>query len=269
VTTTLATTIDYRHDTGPFDIIGDVHGCCDELEELLAHLGWRIELRGQGDKRRADIITPGPHRIIFVGDLVDRGPRSPDVLRIVMALVESGRAHCVPGNHDDKFIRWLKGNPVKLTHGLEATTEQMATEPQSFHKSVLQFLTQLPAYLRLDGSNLIVAHAGITADLIGHTSERSRRFCLYGDTDGKTDENGLSLRYNWAARYHGKPLVVYGHTPVAEPTSVNNTLCIDTGCCFGGALTAFRYPERTFVAVPARKIYATRARPFGLPPARA
>ncbi|MEQ1649806.1 MAG: metallophosphoesterase, partial [Hyphomicrobiaceae bacterium] len=212
---------------------------------------------------------PGPNRIIFVGDLVDRGPRSPDVLRIVMTLVDSGRALCVPGNHDDKFIRWLKGNPVKLAHGLEATTTQMAAEPQTFHKSVQQFLTHLPPYLWLDDGKLVVAHAGIMGNMIGHTSDRIRSFCLYGDTDGKTDENGLSVRYNWAALYHGLSLIVYGHTPVAEPTSVHNTLCIDTGCCFGGALTALRYPDRTFVTVPARKTYATRARPFGLPPARA
>lgn len=268
MTPTLDTLIDHRHDNGPFDIIGDVHGCADELEQLLATLAWHIELRGEGENRRAEVITPGPRRIVFVGDLVDRGPRSPDVLRIVMTLVKSGRALCVPGNHDDKFIRWLRGNPVKLAHGLEATTKQMATEALSFQKSVEHFLSHLPSYLWLDDGNLIVAHAGIVESMIGHNSERIRRFCLYGDTDGKTDENGLSVRYNWAARYHGKPLIVYGHTPVAEPASVNNTLCIDTGCCFGGALTAFRYPDREIISVPARKTYATRARAFGLPPAR-
>jgi len=104
--------------------------------------------------------------------------------------------------------------------------------------------------------------------MIGHASDGVRRFCLFGDTDGKTDQNGLAIRYDWAARYDGKPRVVYGHTPVPEPAEKNNTACIDTGCCFGGALTALRYPEMQYVTVPARATYASRARPFGLPPPR-
>ena len=82
------------------------------------------------------------------------------------------------------------------------------------------------------------------------------------ETTGETDEFGLPVRYNWAADYRGKALVVYGHTPVPEPLFLNNTVNIDTGCVFGGQLTALRYPERETVSVKARQTYYEPARPF-------
>lgn len=259
---------DARHLTGAFDIIGDVHGSADELEDLLVQLGHRIRWRSGADGRTADIDIAEGRRLVFVGDLVDRGPRSPDSLRIAMAAVASGRGHCVPGNHDDKFRRWLRGNDVSLSHGLDLTVTQMRSENESFHNSARAFIENLPPYLWLDSGRLVVAHAGITQEMIGRMSDRIRRFCLFGDTDGKTDAMGLAIRYDWAERYRGAPLIVYGHTPVATPAAKNNTVCIDTGCCFGGALTALRYPEMEYVAMPARERYASRARPFGLPPPR-
>jgi diadenosine tetraphosphatase ApaH/serine/threonine PP2A family protein phosphatase len=70
------------------------------------------------------------------------------------------------------------------------------------------------------------------------------------------------VRYPWANDYTGRATVVYGHTPVRTPTWVNNTICIDTGCVFGGALTALRYPERELVAVPAEREYFAPGRPL-------
>src|SRR3712207_7321069 len=92
-------------------------------------------------------------------------------------------------------------------------------------------------------------------DLQGRESRKVRDFALYGETTGEVDEFGLPVRLNWAAGYRGSPLVVYGHTPVAEPAWLNNTVNIDTGCIFGGWLTALRYPEREIVSVPARRVY--------------
>jgi protein phosphatase len=89
-----------------------------------------------------------------------------------------------------------------------------------------------------------------------------RDFCLYGETTGETDEYGLPIRLPWADEYRGRALVVYGHTPVPEVQSVNNTICIDTGCVFGGKLTCFRYPEKEIVQVEARKEYYAPAKPF-------
>ena len=85
---------------------------------------------------------------------------------------------------------------------------------------------------------------------------------MYGETTGETDEFGLPVRYNWAAEYRGRAMVVYGHTPVPEPEWLNRTICIDTGCVFGGKLTALRYPEKELVSVPALQTYYESAKPF-------
>ncbi len=260
--------IDRRSDSGPFDIIGDVHGCTDELILLLAKLGYGVHFETRAEGRQAVVTPPPGRRAIFVGDLVDRGPKSPDALRIVMAMVGSGQAACVPGNHDAKFLRWLNGRNVKMKHGLELTVEQFGAEPESFRNEVRAFLDQLPIYVWLDGGRLAVAHAGIKEDMLGRADGEVREFCLYGETSGETDEFGLTVRYHWAAEYRGTTAIVYGHTPVREAAWFNNTLCIDTGCCFGGKLMALRWPEREMVSVPALAVYATRRRPFGHPPPR-
>jgi protein phosphatase len=174
----------------------------------------------------------------------------------------------VPGNHDVKFQRWLEGRNVKLSHGLEATARQFEESSAGFRDRVREFLSPLPIYLWLDGGALVVAHAGLKEDMIGRDSGEIRSFCLFGDTSGESDEHGLPVRYHWAAGYRGKAAVVYGHTPVPEAAWVNNTLCIDTGCCFGGRLTALRWPERDIVSVGARDTYAPTRRPFGHPPVR-
>lgn len=252
---------DLRSDNGPFDIIGDVHGCYDELLSLLVALGYRIEGRSLA-------VAPSGRRAVFVGDFVDRGPNSPAVLRHVITMMATGQALCVPGNHDVKFARWLDGRNANLSHGLDLTVDQMRHESASFHREAKDFLDHLPTYLWLDGGALVISHAGITEPMIGQIDGRVRSFCIYGDTDGKTDAEGHVIRYNWAASYNGEATVVYGHVPVPEPAAVNNTLCIDTGCCYGGRLTALRWPEREIVSVPALHRYASRTQPLGLPPPR-
>ncbi len=104
----------------------------------------------------------------------------------------------------------------------------------------------------LDDGKLVVAHAGMKEEMQGRGSGKVRDFALYGETTGETDEFGLPVRYNWAAEYRGTAMVVYGHTPVPEPEWLNRTINIDTGCVFGGKLTALRYPEKELVSVPAR-----------------
>ena len=259
---------DWRHERGPFDIIGDVHGCADELVALLGELGYSVRLEGSDDGRRAITTAPTGRRAFFVGDLVDRGPNSPDVLRIVMDMATRGQAFSVIGNHDDKFMRYLKGRAVKLAHGLERTVEQYAGEGGALRARTLAFLETLPSHAWVDDGHLAVAHAGVRENMLGRNSPRVHDFALYGDTSGGVDAAGLPERFNWAADYRGKTTVVYGHTPVAEPEWVNNTVCIDTGCVFGGQLTALRWPERELVSVPARQEYAPLRRGFGLPPVR-
>ena len=260
--------IDRRSQTGPFDIIGDVHGCTDELLELLHRLGYDVTLSGRPGACKVESRTPPGRRAIFVGDLVDRGPRTPDALRIVMHMVDAGQGFCVPGNHDDKFRRWLLGRKVKLAHGLETSVAQMQEESDAFKAQVTEFLSRLDTHLWLDDGALVVAHAGISQEHIGKPSGKERHFCLYGDTTGERDEHGLPIRYNWAAEYHGTAAIVYGHTPIPEPLWLNNTLCIDTGCVFGGSLTALRWPEREIVTINAQRAYARKIRPFAYPPNR-
>jgi len=259
---------DWRHLRGPFDVIGDVHGCADELIALLGELGYAVRLEGSGDDRRATTTAPKGRRAFFVGDLVDRGPNSPDVLRIVMDMAERGQTFSVIGNHDDKFMRHLKGRAVKLTHGLDRTVEQYAGEGDALRARTLAFLDTLPSHAWVDDGHLAVAHAGVREGMLGKNHPRVRDFGLYGDSSGRPAADGLPERFNFGADYRGTAAVVYGHTPVVEPEWLNNTMCIDTGCVFGGSLTALRWPERELVSVPAREAYAVLRRPYGLPPAR-
>jgi protein phosphatase len=254
---------DRRNEGGPFDIIGDVHGCADELELLLGTLGYALRWTEEDGERSCCIEPPAGRRAIFVGDLVDRGPRTPDVLRIVHAMVTSGAALCVPGNHDVKFVRWLNGKKVQLTHGLDRSVTQMEAASPAFRERMKQFLDKLVSHLWLDGGRLVVAHAGIREEMIGRSSGAVREFCLYGETTGETDEFGLPVRQNWAAHYEGKTSIIYGHTPVMDAEWLNNTICVDTGCVFGGKLTALRWPEKELVEVPAARVYAEPVRPLG------
>ncbi|MFI2375433.1 polynucleotide kinase-phosphatase [Streptomyces sp. NPDC018964] len=241
---------DLTHLTGPFDIIGDVHGCAAELEALLGKLGY------------AGGVHPEGRTAVFVGDLVDRGPDSPAVLRRVMAMVKAGGALCVPGNHENKFGRYLKGRKVQHTHGLAETIEQMDAESEEFRAEVREFIDGLVSHYVLDGGRLVVCHAGLPEKYHGRTSGRVRSHALYGDTTGETDEFGLPVRYPWAEDYRGRAAVVYGHTPVPEATWLNNTICLDTGAVFGGKLTALRWPERELVDVPAERVWYEPARPL-------
>ncbi|MGW2327929.1 polynucleotide kinase-phosphatase [Streptomyces sp. NPDC001700] len=255
---------DLRHLTGPFDIIGDIHGCRSELETLLGKLGYALRRDGQG--RPADAVHPEGRTAVFVGDLVDRGPDSPGVLRLVMGMVASGAALCVPGNHEHKLARYLKGRKVKLTHGLAETVEQLDREHTAdpeFADRAKAFIESLVSHYVLDGGALVVCHAGLPEKYHGRTSGRVRSHALYGETTGETDEFGLPVRYPWAEDYRGRAAVVYGHTPTPKASWLNNTLCLDTGCVFGGRMTALRWPEREIVDVPAEQVWYEPVRPLG------
>jgi protein phosphatase len=251
---------DYRDQTGPFDVIGDVHGCRTELEALLGQLGYTV-IRDEAG-RAADAVPPDGRTALFLGDLVDRGPDSPGVLRLVMGMVAAGHALAVPGNHENKLTRALSGRNVQVSHGLAETLSQLAGEDEVFRKDVAGFCHGLVSHLVLDGGRLVVAHAGLKEAYHGRASGRVRSFALYGDTTGETDEFGLPVRYPWADDYRGRAMVLYGHTPTPDPEWVNNTLCLDTGCVFGGRLTALRYPEKEVVSVPAERVWYEPARPF-------
>jgi protein phosphatase len=259
---------DKRQEHGPFDIIGDVHGCCDELESQLEQRGYALTSTGADNPiwGNRTYIHPAGRKAVFVGDLVDRGPRILDCVRLVRNMVQGGSALCVPGNHDMKLMRKLRGKDVQITHGLESSLAEIDALPadlqDSFRAALAEFLDSLVSHYVLDDGKLVVAHAGMKAEMQGRGSGKVREFALYGETTGETDEFGLPIRYNWAAEYRGSAMVVYGHTPVPEPEWLNRTVNIDTGCVFGGKLTALLYPEKEFVSVPAARTYCEPARPF-------
>jgi protein phosphatase len=252
---------DKRDDQGPFDIIGDVHGCADELEALLAKLGYALSWGTDATGRTAHVAHPDGRRLILAGDLVDRGPRSPDVVRIAMAAANAG-GYVVQGNHDSKLHKWMDGRAVKVAHGLQQSIDQLQDETDAFKSTMKSFLFDLRSHYWLDRGRLAVAHAGLKEEMIGRGSPAVRDFALYGETTGEIDEFGLPVRADWAAKYRGKCSVVYGHTPVVSAEWVNNTICIDTGCVFGGELTALRWPERELVSVKAAKTHFEPIRPL-------
>jgi protein phosphatase len=253
---------DRRDERGPFDIIGDVHGCTDELKLLLAQLGYAVEREEQAGEPHYRVTPPVSRKAVFVGDIVDRGPRVEDALRLVMDMVADGKALCVLGNHEVKVERWLRGRDVKVTHGLDRTIEDLTAAGEPFRERVRQFIGGLVSHYVLDGGRLAVAHAGIKEEMLGRASGAIRSFCLYGETTGEIDEVGLPVRLDWATGYRGDTRIVYGHTPVVESVWVNNTICLDTGAAFGGKLTALRYPELELVSISAARAYQEPARPM-------
>jgi protein phosphatase len=257
---------DVRADPSRFDIIGDIHGCAQELEALLRTLGYAVEWSQRECERVPAVTAPEGRKVVFVGDLADRGPHTPDVLRIAMHMVESGLAYAVMGNHDRKLMHWLEGRNVQITHGLQQSIEQLSTDGAEFKDRAKAFLDSMRSHYWLDGGKLAVAHAGLKEEMIGRGSGAVREFALFGDTTGEMDEYGLPMRRDWAAEYRGKTSVVYGHVATAEAQWVNNTICIDTGCVYGGKLTALRWPERELVSVPAEKVYYEPKRPLAPPP---
>ena len=253
-----------KHEHGPFDIIGDVHGCCDELEKLLQQLGYMA----REDTDRASFWNfpvythPQGRKAVFVGDLVDRGQRVLDTLKLVHNMQKANSALCILGNHENKLIRKLNGKKVKLNHGLEQTVAELDTITPEQQQEINTWLKSLISHYVLDDGKLVVAHGGLREELQGRGSGYVRNFALYGETTGEIDEFGLPVRYQWANEYRGKATVVYGHVPVLEVQWLNNTIDIDTGCVFGGKLTALRYPERELVSVDAAKTYCQPVKPL-------
>ena len=232
------------------DIIGDIHGCIDELHKLFNTLDYEY---------KGDIyVHPHKRTPVFLGDITDRGPNSIAVIKLVYQMVvKHKKALYVPGNHCNKLYRYFLGNNVQRKHGLETTVAEYESMPTREQKLVQkQFLTlyeQAPLYLQLPELNVIIAHAGIKESLIGRTDKKVKTFVLYGDISGEFDSSGRPIRRDWAKDYHGNNWIVYGHTPVKNPRIQNKTINIDTGCVFGNRLTAFRLPEEKIISVPSRQ----------------
>ncbi|WP_338472185.1 bis(5'-nucleosyl)-tetraphosphatase PrpE [Niallia sp. XMNu-256] len=233
------------------DIIGDIHGCFTELQKLTTLLGYQWQT--------GIPIHPGGRKLGFVGDLTDRGPESIKVIEVVHELIQMDLAYYVPGNHCNKLYRFFLGNKVQISHGLETTVAEYEAlnkkEQQKIRRSFMRLYENAPLYASLDNHKLIIAHAGISEELIGKQNSRVKTFVLYGDITGEKHPDGSPVRRDWALNYKGKPFIVYGHTPVKEVRQVGNTYNIDTGAVFGGKLSCLRYPEFEIVSVPSTMPY--------------
>jgi len=245
--------IHYRREIERCDVIGDIHGCYDELAQLLRELG-HDDLLEPDISHAPDGSTP---RVIFVGDIVDRGDRIMDSLRLVHRLCTRGHALTVVGNHDDRFLRWLCGRKVEIRHGLEETVKEFEAMPEDererWREDLIEFLSALPWALGIDHGRGIVAHAAWHAGL--HTersADRIRAYTLYGPTTGNRTPDGFPERIDWAPSYEGPELVIFGHQIYDAPYMHDFAIGIDTGCVFGGALTALRYPELEIFSVKSR-----------------
>lgn len=228
-----------------FDIIGDVHGCLDELELLLETLDYQRD--PDAGFRHPDRRLP-----VFVGDLVDRGPASVATLKLLMTMVAAGTALAVPGNHDVQFQKYLEDpDSAPVAYGMDTTLREVEQESDEFRARVIEFFRNLPSHLVLDHGRLVVAHAGLPEKLHGQDDGLVRHMAVYGVPRGLPGGGDLATRHRWIVDYSGGAAVVHGHTPVQDAVWRNNSIDIDTGCVYGGRLTALRWPERTLVSVDA------------------
>jgi protein phosphatase len=250
----LSLSVDQRHRPGPFDIIGDVHACLDELQDLF------VALEYERDERRG-WVSPDGRLPVFVGDFVDRGPDNAGTLQLAMRMIEAGRALAVPGNHDMQLERYLSYGDAPLVYGLKETVEELNQHSAGFRADVRDFLRSLPSHLVLDRGRLVVAHTGLAAEHHLADTELTKRLAVFSVAEGEMDPHDPEKRHPWVATHKGPP-VVYGHTPVLYPEWRNDSIDIDTGCVFGWRLTALQWPERRLVQVPARKVHFKRSRPF-------
>lgn len=246
------------NDSGPFDVIGDIHGCYYELCGLLRLLDYQVEQ----EKYTARSLRG--RTAVFVGDLCDRGPFPVETLRLAMNMQRSGTAIFVLGNHDDALFRRLKGMAAPGIRGIDETVQEINALPDApvFCTEVIRFLEQGMSHYVLDQGMLVAVHAGLKEEYHGMQTVDANEFALNGEVTGELDEYGLPVILDWSRNYKGKTLVVYGHIAVLEAEMRNNTLCIDTGCVYGGKLTALRYPEQQIVSVPSEKVYYDLHRPL-------
>lgn len=222
-----------------YDLIGDLHGCYHELMALLAKLGYP----------RTD------RQAVFLGDFADRGPHSDLVLLKVREMCLAGEALAILGNHDDKLLRWLKGNKVRIGNGLNLTVQQLAPYDQEIREQLRKWLASLPWRLTLDEGRLVAVHAAASERDQLSTGDGSRQHALYGFTTEARDEQGFRIRQNWAEAYRGSAIVVHGHVAAREVRIQNGVYAIDTACVYGNKLTALRYPEMALVHVKAQGAY--------------
>ncbi|MDM5234548.1 polynucleotide kinase-phosphatase [Lysinibacillus pakistanensis] len=241
------------------DIIGDIHGCYDELLELLKKLEYEVNNEGY-------FIHPQGRRFVSVGDIMSRGPKSIKTMEFFERHIERGLAFMTDSNHGWKIARWLDGRNVSLHHGDELVEAEFmdyentygGAQTAALKARLAKCLLAAPSHYVLMNKGLasaVVTHAGIRDRYIGKQSSRISDFCRYGDVQ-ELNISGKPIRNDWFTEHQTSQLIIWGHDPKINPLKQNHTLNIDQGVVFGGQLTAFRYPEQTIISVNAYKNYA-------------
>ena len=229
-----------RVDSNGFDIVGDLHGAVPQLLELLNKLGYA-----------ADLTPPQGRKLVFVGDLADRGSDNVGALRLVSAAVRAGHALLVLGNHDERLLRWLRGETIEIKGGIDRTIAEIEAQKDaaSLKAELTRLLEMAPLVLELSGGKLVVAHAGVEEPILTKgIDEAAAYFILNGDAIGKSPD-GKTLRRDWAVNYMGDAFVAYGHTPQPSVLIRNNTVNVDTGVYRTGVLSALRWPQMEIISV--------------------
>lgn len=234
------------------DIIGDIHGCMDEWLLLLEKLGY---------KQSADGFYRHPEgrKILSLGDIMSRGPRSLDSLLFFEAHIKAGLAYMIDSNHGWKIARWLDGRKVTLAHGDERVEEEFldyerqhgSLATNRLKERIKNILLDAPSHYVIQdkGSSVAVAvHAGIRDDYIGKQSPKIADYCRYGPVVG-VQRNGKPKRGDWTIHHHSPELIIWGHDPRPVALEVQRTINIDQGAVFGGDLTALRLPSKEIVQV--------------------
>jgi diadenosine tetraphosphatase ApaH/serine/threonine PP2A family protein phosphatase len=212
-------------------VIGDIHGCYDELVELLE----RVELSATD-------------RVVAVGDLIVKGERNRDVLEL---FISDQRFASVIGNHDLAVLRHWRGEPVTLKPAQERALDELNVERDRY----AAYLASLPAQIDL-GAHLVV-HAGVRPDvpLAEQAIDDLTELRTLGPD--RTSRTGLP----WYAMYNGPQTVLFGHWPAPEVRRAKFALGLDTGCVYGFQLTAYIIETGEFVQAQARRAYEQPKRP--------
>lgn len=240
-----------------FDIIGDIHGCYDEMLQLLKTLGY--------EQQNDLYIHPAGRRLISVGDIMSRGPKSIATMQFWLKQTEANLSFMTDSNHGWKIARWLRGQQVTLNHGDELVEQEFiayeqshsAEETTDLKKRFAHMLLNAPSHYILtqnDRTKAIVTHAGIKDHYISKQSKVISDFCRYGDIQ-QTDRLSKPIRGDWFINHKTSELIIWGHDVKVQPFKANRTINIDQGVVFGGELTALQFPELKFKSIKAFNNY--------------
>lgn len=238
---------DRRSLSGPFDLIGSVHGCLAELRALLGELGYVSDPATQLPRHPKGRIP------VFLGDDGAQGPHGLACLQLIQAMCDAGLAYAVIGNQDRRLLEVLRESPEADPDALAPWWAAASPEDR---QAILAWTAQVPSHLVLDGGRLVAVHGGIRPDMIGRDTPPITAFCTYGSTPGEHALVQSRALADWAAELPEGVTVVFSHQPVVDVQDAGSHVAIDTACLYGGRLSAFRYPERSVVSVPAAKAYA-------------